>query len=141
VSSRRIVLEPGTWYAGFHDQPFFVSDEMIESYLAKYGFTDIEIHERAELALVLPFDPRNVDPKYTETWESWAKGKYSGPTKTIEIPSYSDYVDWLVVIPVPKPKAQAQPKPASPPNYKEFWPVAAIAAGYWWLRRKSRRTW
>lgn len=137
MTARKILLEPGTWYAGYHDVPFFISDAMIQSVLSKYGLTEFAFHDRDEL--VPPVDPK-VDPKYREGWEAWLTAKYSGKPQTIEIPAYSDHVDWLLVRPTFTVKPTPAPASEAPEVAKPgWWLLIAMTGAYYWLRKRKRR--
>jgi hypothetical protein len=137
MATRKIVLEPGTWYAGYHDVPFFIPEGLIQSTIAKFGVTDFAFHDREDLAP--PVNPR-LDPKYTDTWESWLTATYHGQPKTIEIPYY-DHVDWLLVQRTrAKPPAPPVAPPAAPPVANSgWWPLVGIAAAFMWLKRRTRK--
>lgn len=106
MTTRKVLLEPGQWFAGYH-APFFVSTGMIQPTLEKYGLKAISWKDRDDDPLPANLNPKS-DPKYSDDWDSWVMATYDGAPKTVEIPHY-DYVDWLVRSPAAKPKPTVTP--------------------------------
>jgi len=134
MASRRLVLEPGVWWGGYH-APFFISTAMIQPFLEKQGFSDFKWSDREDGPLPTNVNPK-ADPRYKDDWEAWVTATYNGATKTVELPHY-EYVDWILTQPKATPAVQPKP-PAKPPvQWSEVFLVGGLL---WWLaRRKARR--
>jgi len=130
TDKRTIILEPGTWYAGFHDVPFFISEGMIQNELAKWHLADFKWMDRDDGPP--PLDPR-ADPRYTDTWEAWVTAKYDGPERTVTVPYY-DHVDWLLVV----SRKSKRPYPAEQPKRSEYVDAVLVVLGLAWLSKRWR---
>jgi hypothetical protein len=68
MSTRRIQLVPGAWFAGYH-APFFVSNSMVRNAIAQMGLTNIQQHDRKD-PLPAHVNPK-LDPRYRDSWDTW----------------------------------------------------------------------
>ena len=123
ANTRKILLEPGQWFAGYH-APFFVSTGMIQPTLEKYGVKGITWKDRED-PLPANVNPKS-DPKYSDDWESWVTAAYDGPAKSVEIPHY-DYVDWLVVVPALAPQKPTPTRPSGGSDGAAGWVLLGFA--------------
>ncbi len=110
MSSRSILLQPGTWYAGIR-KPWFVPESVIDSALQKEGLSSIAFHKRDE-SLPSMVHPRN-DPRYSDDWDTWISAEYHGAQRQLTIDHY-DFVAWMLVIADKPPPAPAKPEPPTP---------------------------
>jgi len=129
--TRTIILEPGTWYAGYHDIPFIIPESLIANQIAKWGFTDFTWTDREDGRP--PLDPR-ADPRYTDTWDGWVSAKYAGPERTVKVPYY-DHVDWLLVVSSKK----KVPYPAPEPKRNEYLEAVLVVCGLAYVSKRWRR--
>lgn len=131
ATTRKVLLEPGVWFAGYH-APFFISDSMIQPFIEKFGVKGITWKDRDD-PLPAGVNPK-VDPKYSDDWESWVQATYDGAAKTVEIPHY-DHVDWLVRVPTAAAKPTPTTKPSAGSDGAAGW---VLLAGLLWALTQGR---
>lgn len=132
MATRRLILEPGIWWGGYH-APFFVSTGMVESFLRKQGFDGFKWQDRGD-PLPAAINPK-ADPRYTDDWDSWVSAHYAGERRTVELPHY-EYVDWILVQAQAQPTAPPKPPAKAPVNWSEVFIVGGLL--WWFSKRKGK---
>jgi hypothetical protein len=109
MSSRTYQLEQGAKYYAGADIPWYIPTSIVTRGAEDLGFRAIKWHERKKEALPPGIDPRS-DAGYSDAWQEWAEGIYTGPSG----PKFITYGPcWVVRAPVVPAPARATSAPSS----------------------------
>jgi hypothetical protein len=111
----QIRLFAGRWFAGI-DTPLGASDSMIRSKLAEYGFANVQLHERDEVAL-----PAGVTPS-SDSWDKWGSADYAGKPTTVDL---HEAVTWTIA--PTNAATPTTPAASNAPKKAQYSPLAVLA--------------
>lgn len=111
MAERVVQLVSGARYFAGVDLPWIVPQSVVTGAAQDLGFTDIEWHDRKEVAP--PLNPATADPLYSDDWDEWATGVYRGPTKVERL---SHAPAWIAMQQPTATPTQQPPTPVAPPT-------------------------